>query len=323
MTARPGTARASHALDGPPAVDSIGRLRAPTAWGRAGATTLAAAGIAAALSLSAGAAAAGQPEAGQAPEPTPRLADGTPNLGRVPGEKGVWAVPYITNMATRVIGPDGEPLAPPDTPASSRGARGGSASEPHIPFMPWTAAIYDYNSANESKYDPEGYCLTPGGPRMMATPYPMEIIQLPEQERIIMIFEGATHVWREIYMDGRPHPEGDALNPTFLGHSVGRWEGDTLVVDVVGFNETSWIDFYGHPHTDALHLVERFSRPDKNTLRYEATIDDPEAYTEPWTVGWDIPWRPDGELMEYICQDNNLYLYHLTDDFGQPIFGNR
>jgi len=92
---------------------------------------------------------------------------------------------------------------------------------------------------------------------------------------------------------------------------------------VVGFNETTWIDFFGHPHTDALHVVERFSRPDKNTLRYEATIDDPGAYTATWTVAWDIPWSPDGELMEYICQENNLYLYHLTDDFGQPIFGNR
>ena len=259
-----------------------------------------------------------------APEPTPRLPDGTPNLGRVPGEKGAWAVPYITNMAARVISVDGRPVTAPEaTVSGSRGPRGGAASEPHIPFMPWSAALYDYNSANESKYDPEGYCMPPGGPRMMATPYPMEIIQLPEQERIIMIFEGATHIWREIYMDGRPHPEGDALNPTFLGHSVGRWEGDTLVVDVVGFNETTWIDFFGHPHTDALHVVERFSRPDKHTLHYEATIDDPAAYTAPWTVAWDIPWSPDGELLEYICQENNLYLYHLTDDFGQPIFGNR
>ena len=189
--------------------------------------------------------------------------------------------------------------------------------------MPWSAAIYDYNSANASKYDPEGYCLPPGGPRMMATPYPMEIIQLPGQERVIMIFEGATHIWREIYMDGRPHPEGDALNPTYLGHSVGRWEGDTLVVDVVGFNENTWIDFFGHPHTDALHVVERFSRPDKATLHYEATIDDPGAYTAPWTVAWDIRWRPDGELMEYICQENNRYLYRLTDDFGKPIFADR
>ena len=192
-----------------------------------------------------------------------------------------------------------------------------------MPFQPWAAAVYDYNSKNQSKYDPEGYCLPPGGPRLMATPYPMEIIQLPEQKRIIMTFEGATHIWREIYMDARPHPSGDSLNPTYLGHSVGRWEGDTLVVDVVGFNEGTWLDYSGHPHTDMLHVVERFTRRNKNLLHYEATIEDPGAYTKPWTVGWNIPWRANGELAEYICQENNQYLLRLTDDFGQPLFATK
>ena len=265
----------------------------------------------------------GRGEPAAASEPTPRLPDGTPNLGRVPGEKGAWGVPWITNMAAKAIDADGNSVVPSETPNAARGPRGGAASEPHIPFMDWTAAVFDYNSANASKYDPEGYCLPPGSPRMMATPYPMEIIQLPDQERIIMIFEGATHIWREIYMDGRAHPEIATLNPTFQGHAVGRWEGDTLVVDVVGFNENTWIDYYGHPHTESLHVIERFSRPDKDTLHYEATIDDRGAYTAPWTIAWDIGWRPEGELMEYICQENNRYLYRLTDDFGEPIFGNR
>jgi hypothetical protein len=275
------------------------------------------------------------------PQPTPRLADGTPNLGRVPGEKGVWNVPYITNMGERIIEEDGKTYVEKHPPTSGRGrgrgdaplgggegtagggGRGGAKSEPQVPFQPWAAAVYNYNSANNSKYDPEGYCLPPGGPRMMATPYPMEIIQLPEQKRIIMIFEGATHIWREIYMDGRPHPQGDALNPTFLGHSVGRWEGDTLVVDVVGFNEQTWMDYFGHPHTDMLHVIEKFSRPNKNTLAYEATFDDPGAYTKPFTMRWSINWNPSGELTEYICQENNKYLQRLTDDFGQPIFGKK
>jgi hypothetical protein len=262
----------------------------------------------------------GQQPASTPREPTPRLADGTPNLGRVPGEKGVWNVPYIQNMADRATGRSEGPAGRAGG-GGNEGGRGGSRSEPHIPFQPWAAAVYDYNSVNNSKYDPEGYCLPPGGPRMMATPYPMEIIQLPEQKRIFMVFEGATHIWREIYMDGRPHPQGDALNPTYLGHSAGRWDGDTLVVDVVGFNEGTWIDYYGHPHTDLLHVVERISRPDKRTLRYEATIDDPGAYTRSWTVSWNIPWTPTGELAEYICQENNRYLWNLTDDHGQPIFG--
>jgi len=275
------------------------------------------------------------------PQPTPRLADGTPNLGRVPGEKGVWNVPYITNMGERIIEEDGKTYVEKHPPTFGRGrgrgdaplgggegtagggGRGGAKSEPQVPFQPWAAAVYNYNSANNSKYDPEGYCLPPGGPRMMATPYPMEIIQLPEQKRIIMIFEGATHIWREIYMDGRPHPQGDDLNPTFLGHSVGRWEGETLVVDVVGFNEGTWMDYFGHPHTDMLHVIEKFSRPNKGTLAYEATFDDPGAYTRPFTVRWTINWNANGELTEYICQENNKYLQRLTDDFGQPIFGKK
>jgi hypothetical protein len=251
------------------------------------------------------------------PAPTPRLADGTPNLGRVPGEKGVWDVRWVPDFGDRVVGHE--------VPEAQR-KRGydpkhpGAESQPWVPAMPWAAAVYNYNLRNEGKYDPEGYCVPPGGPRMMVTPYPMEIIQLPEQKRILMTFEGATHIWREIYMDGRQHPTGDALNPTYLGHSIGHWEGDTLVVDAVGFNENTWLDPIGHPHTDLLHLVEKFTRPNKNTLHYEVTIDDPGAYTKPWTVSWDIGWRANGELTEYICQENNKYLRRLTDDFGQPLF---
>jgi hypothetical protein len=256
----------------------------------------------------------------RAAEAAPRLADGTPNLGRVPGEKGVWDVPYIQNMGMRIPGADGKTAAERANPGAGRG---GAKAEPDVPFLPWSRAIYDYNSKNNSKYDPEGYCLPPGGPRMMATPYPMEIIQQPDHKRIFMVFEGATHIWREIYMDGRPHPQDDALNPTYLGHSVGRWERDTLVVDIVGFNENTWLDYYGHPHTDLLHVVEKFTRPNKATLHYEALIDDPGAYSRPWTVAWNIPWRAESELTEYICQENNKYLQKLTDDFGEPLFGAR
>jgi len=280
-------------------------------------------------------------------QPTPKLADGTVNLGRVPGEKGYWNTPYITNMGARVIDPStGKPfpLVQAAGAAGGRGGRGrgdvnpvgggeggggggrgGAAAEPFVPFQPWAAAVYNYNSKNQSHYDPEGFCLPPGGPRLMATPYPMEILQLPEQKRIIMIFEGATHTFREIYTDGRPHPTGDALNPTYLGHSVGHYEdnGNTLVVDVVGFNEYQWVDYFGHPHTDLLHVIEKFSRPNKGTLHYEAMFDDPGAYTKPFNVAWDIPWNADGEITEYICQENNRLLFALTDDFGQPLFKRR
>ena len=251
-------------------------------------------------------------------EPAPRLPDGTINLGRVPGEKGIWGLPYITNMGARNVFVG----APPAEGASPRegGQRGGAPSEPWVPFQPWAAAVYNYTSLNESKYDPESYCLPPGGPRQFGTPYPMEILQQPEHKRVIIIFEGGTHIWREIYMDGRPHPSSDTIKgETWLGHSVGHWEGDTLVVDVVGFNEGTWLDYFGHPHTEQLHVIEKFTRPNKNTLHYEATIDDPGAYTKPWTVAWNIPWNQTGELQEYICQENNIYLNRLKDDFGQPV----
>jgi len=126
-----------------------------------------------------------------------------------------------------------------------------------------------------------------------------------EKTRILQVYEGGAHMWRIIYMDGREHPKGDRLNPTYLGHSIGHWEGDTLVVDVVGFNDRTWLDAAGHPHTEQLHVVERYTRLDANTLHYEATIDDPGAYTKPWTVGWKVAWQSGWEPLEYICQENN------------------
>jgi hypothetical protein len=257
-----------------------------------------------------------------ASQPAPRLPDGTVNLGRVPGELGIWQLPYITNMGARNIVVGTPPAATRGQGAAPEGQRGGAPTEPWVPFQDWAAAVYNYNSLNNSKYDPEGYCLPPGGPRLFATPYPMEIIQQPELKRIIMIFEGGTHVWREIYMDGRPHLKSEEIKgQTWLGDSTGHWEGDTLVVDVVGYNEGTWLDYFGHPHTDQMHIVEKFTRPNKGTLHYEATIDDPGAYTKPWTVAWDIPWNATGELQEYICQENNNYFNRLTDDFGRPIVG--
>jgi hypothetical protein len=215
--------------------------------------------------------------------PAPQLADGRPNLGRVEIGKGYWVLIQHRNYADVLISHD------------------------EIPYQPWAKVISTERRESNSRDDPQGHCLPPMGPRLMTTPYPMEIVQLPEQERILMIYEGGAHIWREIYMDGREHPQGEDLNPTWLGYSVGRWEGDTLVVDVRGFNEKSWIDMTGDPHSDQLQIIERYSRTDLYTLHYEATIDDPGAYTEPWTVAMDIPWDPNGELQEYICQENNLW----------------
>ena len=152
----------------------------------------------------------------------------------------------------------------------------------------------------------------------MGTPYPAEIIQ--NRDRIIIIFEGGGHVWREIHMDGREHPPQDELNPTYFGHSIGRWEGDTLVVDTIGYNEKTWIDFNGHPKTAQLHTVEYISRPYKEVLHYEAVIDDPGAYNDTWRVAWDINWNDGQELQDYVCQENNKFLLDLHDDYGEPFF---
>jgi hypothetical protein len=228
--------------------------------------------------------------------PTPRLADGHVDLGG----KGIWELPYITDMGRQVLG-----VAVPSKVSD-------------IPFLPWSKAMYDYVQLNHNAYDPEGFCLPPGGPRAFGTPYPAQFIQ--QKDRIIIIFEGGAHVWREIHMDGRPHPKGASLNPTYFGHSVGHWEGDTLVIDTVGYNERTWLGFNGFFHTDELHTIERISRPNRDTLRYEATIDDPGAYSRTWSMGWNIPWREGQELQEYICQEENQYMFDLKDDFGQPFF---
>jgi hypothetical protein len=233
-----------------------------------------------------------RPAAAAEPAPTPRLADGTVDLG---GD-GIWEQPWITDFGKQLVGgPDAQ-----------------------IPFLPWTKAMYDYNKSNAVAYDPQGFCLPPGGPRMFGTPYPSEFIQ--DEDRIVVIFEGGAHVWREIHMDGRPLPKREDLNPTYFGYSVGRWEGDTLVVETTGFNEKTWLNFNGTMHTDELTTVERISRPNRDTLHYEATITDPGAYSEPWTVAWDIPWLEGAELAEYICQENNKFLLELKDDLGNPFF---
>ena len=104
-------------------------------------------------------------------------------------------------------------------------------------------------------------------------------------------------------MDGRPHPRD--LEPSYYGHSVGRWEMDALVVDTVGFNEKFWMDREGSPHTEKLHFTERFTRMDMNNLKYEITVDDPGAYTATWSTGFVLRWSPGQELFEYVCQDNN------------------
>ena len=231
--------------------------------------------------------------------PTPHYADGRVNLGPLPGEKGVWEGNAGSTLATNMgRGIDNPRMNLPTNMKISE-----------VPFQPWARALYDYRQATTTKDDPHTKCLPSGGSRLFHTPYGFEFVDIPEQKRIYMIEVGGPHTWRIIHMDGAPHPKN--LDPSFFGHSTGRWDGDSLVVDTVGFNERFWLTREGIPHTEFLHLTERFTRTDYNTLKYEATVDDPGAYTKPWTGGWLIRWQPDDEMYEYLCQDNNKDPKHM------------
>ncbi|PWU08992.1 MAG: hypothetical protein C5B51_06855 [Terriglobia bacterium] len=176
-----------------------------------------------------------------------------------------------------------------------------------IPFQPWAEKIYNERKASNSKDDPEARCMPPGVPRMSTTPYPFRIMQTPSL--ILIVYEGGAHVWRQIFMDGRPHPKD--INPSWLGDSIGHWEGDTLVIDTVGFNGKSWIDESGLPTTEDMHVTERIRRLDLGHLEIEHTVDDSKAYKHPWKFTTH-PEMLQGELMEYICQENERDVHHLV-----------
>jgi len=225
-----------------------------------------------------------RPDSKEPSKPTPRLPDGKVDFGG----KGVWAPIWVLDWAN----PKWVDKAV------------------EVPFQPSALATFNERRANLSKDDPEAFCLPPGVPRYTGTPYPFQMIQLPD--RLVILYEGASHMYRTVFMDGRKHTPEEKMNPTWMGESIGSWEGnDTLVVDTVGFNGRTWLDYVGHPATEKLHVIEKYRRPDFNTLTYEATIDDPGAYTKPWTTSFKIPFRPGWDLLEYVCLENNKDLIHL------------
>ena len=218
--------------------------------------------------------------------PTPHLEDGTVDLS------GVW-MGNQANSGNIAVG----------------------LKEGEVKMLPWAQEVYDHRLAND---DPEVACLPAGIPR--GAPYPWRILQTPTH--YFILYEGNIHSYRQIFMDGRPHPDPEDLDPTWYGHSIGHWEGDTLVVDTVGFNDRFWFDFKGHPHTEQLHTVERFTRVDLGKIEMEVLIDDPGAYEEPFTTkGTARLMPPDAELMEYICQENNQSYGHLSGPAVTPTEG--
>ena len=181
-----------------------------------------------------------------------------------------------------------------------------------LPMTPWGEERFRANKAtfgpnqvaSAESTDPTARCLPPGVPAIYLFTFPMEIIQIPG--RVIMFFEFGNYV-RQIFTDGRMHQD---FTPTWMGDSIGKWEADTLIVDVNGFNDKTWIDNLGHPHSDALHVVERFRRIDREHLVDEITLDDPKTYTKTLTTKRILDLKPDWNIMEFICEDKDAFLDH-------------
>ena len=235
----------------------------------------------------------------QTARPTPRWPDGKPRLGPPPGERGYWGNPSLTALlqtgANVQVDADGllRNIADVDKVA---------------PFQRWARDLYELRQRNLLKDDPLFlFCKPPGGPRQFQLPYGVQFVEEAYRQRIWVLIGGGNHNWRFIYTDGRDPldpTQRDFGHPLYYGRSVAKWEGDTLVVDTKDFNEEFWFSNGGLPHTHQLHLIERISRPDFNTLKYEVTVDDPGAYTRTWSGGWTLQWIPGEELPIYFCQDN-------------------
>jgi hypothetical protein len=176
-----------------------------------------------------------------------------------------------------------------------------------LPLQPWAAKV---TSERQSKDDPEANCLPAGVPRL--APYPWRIMQVPGITAFL--YEGNIHSYRQIFTDGRKHP--DDPDPTWYGHSIGTFEGDTLVVDTVGFNDKFWFDFKGHPHTEKLHTVERYRRTNYGNMDFTVTIDDPGAYTKPFTLYGSTRLLQNTDILEYICNENNQDVAHIVGKGG-------
>lgn len=210
--------------------------------------------------------------------PAPRAPDGHPDLS------GVWTPSprFLRDIAT-------------DLKAEN------------VPFQPWAKALFEQRATgSQSKEEPDANCLPQGVPKIDTAPAPWKVVQTPNL--IVVVYE-AFNLWRQIFLDGRDFAQD--LNPTWMGYSVGKWDGDTLVVESRGFNGKAWLDQLGRPTTDALHVTERFRRKDFGNLDIQVTIDDSKAYTKPWTVTYNANLLPDGDLMEFICNENNRDLPHL------------
>jgi hypothetical protein len=239
------------------------------------------------------------PKAPRAARPTPRWPDGTPMLGAPDTQGGYWSYPTRTALVE-----DGVRV---EMNADGLLANLEDAAKV-APMQPWALGLYMHRQRRFLQDDPLYLnCKPPGGVRHMQSSLGVQLVEDRERERIFVLMGSGNQNYRIIYLDGREQKGqvgGDDDNPLYYGRSVGKWEGDTLVVDTAIFNEDFWFTNGGLPHTDQLRLIERFTRPDLDTLLYEVEIQDPGAYTRPWKSSWELRWVGGEELASYFCQDN-------------------
>jgi hypothetical protein len=246
-------------------------------------------GVAAAVLGGALAAAGSGQDAAPGAYRAPRTADGRPDLS------GIWQALNAANWDLQDHSARQGPVVALGA-AFSVPAGKGVVEGNEIPYQPWAAEQKRENATNWLQRDPEIQCYLPGVPRATYMPYPFQIVQTPTHVLIAYEFAGAS---RLIPLK----PMGEAPVDTWMGWSSGRWEGETLVVDVTGFLPGSWFDRAGNFHSEALHVVERYTRISPDALRYEATIEDPKVFTRPWTISMPLYRRleADVELLEYKC----------------------
>jgi hypothetical protein len=244
--------------------------------------------------------------------PAPRTADGKPDFS------GVWE--YVRSR-------DGQPASSAATPSGATPSAGTSAGlgpapaagtsqffnigtglKGGLPFQPWAAELRKQRAANNNKDNPDAHCLPLGLMQLHTHPQPRKIIQTPG---VIVILYEANGGVRQIFTDGRPLPRNDP-QPWWYGYSTAKWDGDTLVVETNGFRDDVWLDVEGSPMTSAGKMTERIRRPSYGYLETEITVDDPKAYTKPWTVKVNHRIMLDTDLIEFVCQENEKDAPHLT-----------
>ena len=223
--------------------------------------------------------------------PVPRTDEGHPDLS------GLWRVPRP------FAGGDADAAAPPDGPPVAGFLDVGANIEGGLPFRPWAAELRAQREANGSAGNPEAHCLPMGNMQFHTQGAPRKFVQTPGL--LVILYEASMGI-RQIFTDGRPSPDNDP-QPWWYGYSTGHWEGDELVVVTTHLRDDGWLDILGSPRTDAATITERFRRPSFGRMEIDITVDDPKAYTAPWTVRVNQEIMVDQELIEFVCLENQRF----------------